>query len=83
MTLRGVLLRLIVFAISLAVVPLSTYYGTQRFVWKGDSTFAAISAVFVANVVLVAYIAISVYEDKQQTAPRRVEGKADESKKEK
>lgn len=48
---------------------------------EGNSTFAAISAVFAANVVLVAYIAQSVYEDKKQNEPRKGEVKTTETKK--
>ena len=48
---------------------------------EGDSTFAAISAVFAANVVLVAYIIQSVYEDKQQNEIREGVAKTNETKK--
>ena len=33
---RGALVKLIIFAVSLAVVPLSTYYGSQRLIWNGE-----------------------------------------------
>ncbi|KAH8118582.1 hypothetical protein DFH11DRAFT_1723461 [Phellopilus nigrolimitatus] len=78
----GVLAKLIFFAVSLAVVPLSTYFGTQKFVWNGNSTYAAISAVFAANVVLVAYIAQSIYEDKTASVSVGKEVKVEETRKE-
>lgn len=49
----------------------------------GDSMFAAISAVFAANVVLVAYIAQSVYEDKKQNESRGEDVKSVETRKDK
>ncbi|KAL5488051.1 VMA21 [Sanghuangporus weigelae] len=79
----GALFRLIFFAISLAVVPLSTYYGSQRFLWNGNSTFAAISAVFAANLVLLVYIVQSVYEDKKLNEPRELDEKMRETRKDK
>ncbi|KAL5530419.1 VMA21 [Sanghuangporus sanghuang] len=79
----GALFRLIFFAISLAVIPLSTYYGSQRFLWNGDSTFAAISAVFAANLVLLVYIVLSVYEDKKLNEPRKGDEQTRETRKDK
>ncbi|PAV21193.1 VMA21 domain-containing [Pyrrhoderma noxium] len=79
----GTLIKLILFAVSLAVVPLSTYFGTLNNVWKGDSTFAAISAVFAANFVLVAYIVQSVYEDKERGNVKSEENKDGETHKKK
>ena len=80
---RGVLVKLMLFAVSLAIVPITTFFGTQKLLWNGeesydgsfwwlmwqapgDSTFAAISAVFAANFVLVIYIAQSVRDDNTQ-----------------
>ncbi|THH06701.1 hypothetical protein EW145_g3913 [Phellinidium pouzarii] len=77
----GVLAKLIAFAVALAAVPMSTYYGTQRFVWNGDPTSAAISAVVAANVVLAVYIAQSVYEDRQSTKTSKQDKKDGETRK--
>ena len=49
----------------------------------GDSTFAAISAVFAANFVLVAYIVQSVYEDKERGNVKSEENKDGETHKKK
>ncbi|KDR83865.1 hypothetical protein GALMADRAFT_86504 [Galerina marginata CBS 339.88] len=61
----GVLFKLIVFSVSLGVIPLASYFLSLDYLWHGNSTFAAITAVVAANVVLVAYIISSVLEDKK------------------
>lgn len=79
----GVLIKLVMFALSLAFIPIATYFCTQKFFFQGvllavshlnawadilrfsdNPTFAAIAAVFAANVILVAYIVRSVAEDR-------------------
>ncbi|ESK97537.1 hypothetical protein Moror_17537 [Moniliophthora roreri MCA 2997] len=62
---RGTLLKLIVFSLSLGIVPLASYYGSLKYFWNGNTTFAAITAVFAANLVLIIYIVTSLLEDKQ------------------
>ncbi|KAF4619688.1 hypothetical protein D9613_005148 [Agrocybe pediades] len=67
----GVLAKLIVFSISLGVVPIGSYFLSLKYVWNENSTFAAITAVVAANVVLVAYIISSVLEDRQNAATQK------------
>ncbi|TFK43648.1 hypothetical protein BDQ12DRAFT_731638 [Crucibulum laeve] len=66
----GVLLKLIIFSLSLGIVPLGSYFASQKYLWNGNATFAAITAVVSANIVLVAYIVTSLLEDKQTAAPK-------------
>ncbi|KIM46303.1 hypothetical protein M413DRAFT_441391 [Hebeloma cylindrosporum] len=61
----GVLFKLIIFSLSLGIVPLSSYFLSLKYIWNENATFAAITAVVSANIVLVAYIITSVLEDKQ------------------
>jgi len=61
---KGVLLKLIMFSGSLAFVPITLYFVTEKYVWNGNSNYAAITAIFAANVVLVAYIISSLWEDR-------------------
>ncbi|GBE79736.1 hypothetical protein BKA93DRAFT_758484 [Sparassis latifolia] len=61
----GVLIKLILFSLSLAVAPLSAYFLSKDYLWAGNATYAAITAVAAANVVLVAYIIMSVLEESQ------------------
>jgi hypothetical protein len=84
---KGVLLKLIIFSLSLGILPITSYFASQKYIWKGapsrtvhphdpgallilcflgDSTFAAITAVVAANVVLVAYIISSLREDQAE-----------------
>lgn len=84
----GVLAKLLIFSFSLAVVPLTSYFLSEKYIWNGmsclntvmnaaesifmgytgNSTFAAITAIVAANIVLVLYIIISVLEDKSATS---------------
>jgi len=65
-------------------LPSSTYYLTLDRLWEGNTQYAAISAVFVANIVLVGYVFIAIFED--STPPKTPEIKTrakEESRKEK
>ncbi|KAF9646766.1 hypothetical protein BDM02DRAFT_3188534 [Thelephora ganbajun] len=64
----GTLAKLFTFSISLAVVPIASYFLTQKYVWAGDTTASALTAVFLANVVLGAYIIVSVREENKARA---------------
>ncbi|EIN10733.1 hypothetical protein PUNSTDRAFT_132806 [Punctularia strigosozonata HHB-11173 SS5] len=59
----GVLVKLVLFAVSLAIVPLLTYYASSIYLYGGNTTYAALTAVFSANTVLVVYIITSIFED--------------------
>ncbi|KIY67435.1 hypothetical protein CYLTODRAFT_397131 [Cylindrobasidium torrendii FP15055 ss-10] len=59
----GTLVKLVVFSVSLGVLPLSSYFISLNYIWDGNATFAAITAIVAANAVLVSYIVSSVYED--------------------
>jgi len=60
---KGVLLKLIIFSGSLAFVPITLYFLTEKYVWNGNSNYAAITAIVAANAVLIAYIITSLWED--------------------
>lgn len=70
------------FSVSLAVVPIGSYFLSLQYIWvgtscrlferftrvvtlalSGNTTAAALVAVFMANLVLVAYIIVSVQEE--------------------
>ncbi|KAF8631521.1 hypothetical protein AX15_002281 [Amanita polypyramis BW_CC] len=61
----SVLVKLFVFSLSLGMVPVVTYFASLKYIWNGSSTYAAISAVVAANIVLVLYIISSIVEDRQ------------------
>ena len=63
---------------------LDSLHFTLRFVCLGDGTYSAITAVLAANGVLVAYIIMSVIDDKQASASpsQPIKKDASESKKE-
>ncbi|CAL1701394.1 unnamed protein product [Somion occarium] len=63
----GVLAKLIMFSVTLAVAPLSSYFLSEKYLWNGNSTYAAITAIVAANLVLVLYIIMSVMEERAAT----------------
>jgi len=74
----GVLLKLIIFSLSLALVPISMYFVSEKYLWNGNSTFSAITAVVAANVVLISYIIASLREDRaEQEARKPLESRKD------
>ncbi|KAH9977983.1 hypothetical protein BGW80DRAFT_1166345, partial [Lactifluus volemus] len=73
----GVLVKLIIFSLSLGIIPITSYFASERYVWNGNSTLAAITAIVAANIVLVAYIVSSLSDDKAE----REAGKLSESRK--
>ncbi|KAG1732948.1 hypothetical protein EDB19DRAFT_1732166 [Suillus lakei] len=62
---RAALMKLLFFAATLAILPISSYFLTEKYVWSGNSNYAAITAICAANIVLIAYIVVSVMEDNQ------------------
>ncbi|KIK99265.1 hypothetical protein PAXRUDRAFT_822957 [Paxillus rubicundulus Ve08.2h10] len=62
---RGALIKLLLFAVTLATLPISSYFISLKYMWAGNSNYAAMTAICAANLVLVAYIAMSVLEDRK------------------
>ncbi|KAF8192480.1 hypothetical protein BJ912DRAFT_1057843 [Pholiota molesta] len=79
----GVLAKLIAFSVSLGVIPIGSYFLSLNYLWNQNSTFAAITAVVAANIVLVAYIIASVLEDNRQSKPQPPQKERAETKKDK
>ncbi|KAI0921314.1 hypothetical protein AcW1_004669 [Taiwanofungus camphoratus] len=79
----GVLIKLLIFSIALAVAPISTYFLSKDYLWDGNTTLAAITAIISANIVLVSYIVMAVLEERTlSSAGRPSTSKQAESKKE-
>ncbi|KAL0949709.1 hypothetical protein HGRIS_009746 [Hohenbuehelia grisea] len=78
---RGVLIKLVIFTLALAIAPLGSYFGSLKYLWDGNSTYAAITAVMSANVVLVVYIIMSLLED--QSTPAGTKETKEDTKKDK
>ncbi|EIM21549.1 hypothetical protein WALSEDRAFT_13057, partial [Wallemia mellicola CBS 633.66] len=55
--------KLLAFSIALVVLPISIYFITLNSIFNGNSTYAAISAALTANVVLMLYVGLAIYED--------------------
>ncbi|KAG6378836.1 hypothetical protein JVT61DRAFT_13116 [Boletus reticuloceps] len=76
---RGALIKLLLFAATLAILPISSYFISLRYMWGGNHTYAAITAVVAANLVLVVYIVTSILEDRMSL--EEAKGKKLETKK--
>ncbi|KAF8211223.1 hypothetical protein K438DRAFT_28773 [Mycena galopus ATCC 62051] len=65
---NGQLAKLLFFSLSLGLVPITSYFGSLKYLWNGNATYSAFTAVGAANLILVAYIITAVLDD-QKTAP--------------
>ncbi|KAJ7368188.1 hypothetical protein DFH08DRAFT_830644 [Mycena albidolilacea] len=65
---NGQLVKLIFFTLSLGIVPITSYFGSLKYLWNGNATYSAFTAVGAANLILVAYIITAILED-TTTAP--------------
>ncbi|KAN0097343.1 hypothetical protein V8E55_001789 [Tylopilus felleus] len=62
---RGALIKVLLFAATLAVLPISSYFISLWYMWGGNHNYAAITAISAANAVLIAYIVLSILEDRK------------------
>ncbi|KAI9792543.1 MAG: vacuolar ATPase assembly integral membrane protein vma21 [Peltula sp. TS41687] len=62
----SVIIKLLAFTFAMIGGPIGTYYLSLHTFFKGNSTFAGASAAIMANVVLVAYIAVAMREDQSE-----------------
>ncbi|KAG8898391.1 hypothetical protein FRB99_007461 [Tulasnella sp. 403] len=70
-----VLAKLAIFTACLGLAPITTYFLSQKYLWDGNATYAAITAIVAANLVLIAYIISSVREDaRDQSAAAAAKG---------
>ncbi|TBU38061.1 hypothetical protein BD309DRAFT_972693 [Dichomitus squalens] len=76
----GVLGKLLIFALSLGIVPISSYFLSRDYLWDGNTIFAAITAVVAANVVLVAYIIESLREESRMKTKEKGKQPAESKK---
>ncbi|GAA5851304.1 hypothetical protein JCM8547_004202 [Rhodosporidiobolus lusitaniae] len=81
--LSGVLAKLGAFTLAMVLLPIGTYYASRDFVFSGDTTFSAIAAVTVANIILVGFIYIAFREDQldyEKEKKEKLKEKAKEGK---
>ncbi|KAI9755950.1 MAG: putative ubiquinone biosynthesis monooxygenase [Chaenotheca gracillima] len=58
-----VIYTLLSFTFLMVVGPLSTYYLTLNYVYKGNSSYAGATAALMANIVVFAYVIVAMRED--------------------
>ncbi|CCA70613.1 hypothetical protein PIIN_04550 [Serendipita indica DSM 11827] len=61
----GVITTLLVFSVSLAVVPISAYFGTQWYLTPGNTIYPAVAAVVSANIILISYVILAIRDDSE------------------
>jgi len=49
----------------MALLPLTSYFVSLKYLFENNTTIAAISAVVVANVVLVGFIVVAIREEQE------------------
>jgi len=59
------LTKLSLFAVGMALLPLTSYFVSLKYLFENNTTIAAISAVVVANVVLVGFIVVAIREEQE------------------
>ncbi|KAH7105364.1 hypothetical protein BKA62DRAFT_826657 [Auriculariales sp. MPI-PUGE-AT-0066] len=64
----AVLVNLLLHSLGIAVLPIAGYFGSLNYIWKGNTIFAALTAVVVANVVFVSFIMQAYKEHKAEQA---------------
>jgi vacuolar ATPase assembly integral membrane protein VMA21 len=82
---RAVLLKLIFFAVALAVVPIASYFLSVDRLFSGETAYAGAFAGLVANVIVGAYVVVAILEEDPNapaaplaSTPAPVEGKKDQ-----
>ncbi|KAI6047286.1 hypothetical protein EDC04DRAFT_2622622 [Pisolithus marmoratus] len=86
---RAALIKLLLFAAALAVLPIASFFLSSKYIWawyvmhvsRCNANYAAITAICIANIVLVAYIVLSVLEDRQSLVKGADERRETELKK--
>ncbi|KAL1737722.1 hypothetical protein HDZ31DRAFT_70867 [Schizophyllum fasciatum] len=68
---RATLIKLVIFSAALGIVPLASYFTSEKYLWDGNATYAALTAIVAANIILVLYIITSLLEDTSTPAPIR------------
>jgi len=63
----AMIFKLLAFSLAMIAGPISTYFLTLNYVYKGNSTFAGATAAIMANVVLVAYVIVAMREDQSES----------------
>lgn len=59
------MIKFFLFSTAMIIVPISSYYLSLRYVFKqNNTTFAAIVAVSMTNIVLIGYIILALIEEK-------------------
>ncbi|KAL1944254.1 hypothetical protein VTO73DRAFT_3439 [Trametes versicolor] len=70
----SVLGKLILFALSLGLVPISSYFLSRDYLWNGNTIYAAITAIVAANIVLVLYIFEAMRDESRMRAREKQQG---------
>jgi len=68
-TQNGTLVKLMFFSLALGIVPISTYFFTQTYVFNENSVWAALAAVVAANIILISYVIVAIREESAPEKP--------------
>ncbi|KAI3640063.1 hypothetical protein MIR68_000941 [Amoeboaphelidium protococcarum] len=59
----SVFAKLILFTALMLIAPLGTYFYTTKYMFGGNTTYGAIAAVAVTNIVMIGYVILAYSED--------------------
>ncbi|KAJ3126879.1 vacuolar ATPase assembly integral membrane protein vma21 [Nowakowskiella sp. JEL0407] len=59
----SILFKLLFFSFLLVVLPIGSYFLSVEYIFNGNSTFAALTAAIMANLVIAAYVVVAFLED--------------------
>ncbi|KAF2831328.1 hypothetical protein CC86DRAFT_137925 [Ophiobolus disseminans] len=64
----SVIWKLMSFTFAMITLPISTYFFSVSFVFRGNATYAGALAALMANVVLIAYVVMAFKDDQAEQA---------------
>ncbi|SPN96728.1 related to Vacuolar ATPase assembly integral membrane protein VMA21 [Cephalotrichum gorgonifer] len=70
-----VILKLLFFTLAMVILPVGSYFTSIKYLFNGNSTYSAILAAVVTNIVLVAYLLQAYSDDLSEQA--KTESKKD------
>ncbi|EME43954.1 hypothetical protein DOTSEDRAFT_130630 [Dothistroma septosporum NZE10] len=62
----SVITKLLAFTFAMITFPISSYFLSVRYLFRGNSTYAGGFAALIANVVLIAYVVVAFADDKAE-----------------
>ena len=76
-----IIAKLLLCTLLLVTVPLGTFFLSLRTIFRGNNTYAGALAAIMANVVLVGYLLVAVWDDQKDQNEVKRQGEKEKDKK--